>query len=467
MTKRRRSPKLDNFPSQVINLDSFGDSESPWADIQPFPHRRLDNFVNSDFLEIVKTEILRGLKGNDSINFRKKSNDLYEFHQSDELVSCKNEWISKLRDSLYSSEVRERLSQITGIKLSDKPDMFAAVYQKTHRLLCHDDQLESRRVAYIVYLAPPGWEAKDGGALDLFSATPEGHPGDVAVSLVPKWNSFAFFEVSQKSFHQVAEVLADKNRVSIGGWFHGAPIVAKHSQIVRSLSVSTELESVGALAEWINPKYLGEGIAEQIREQFLSEGSLELGNFLTRKNYRSLVKALNECSEWSLVGPPNRNRFESLETTDGIIAQINRLLQSKEFAGLLAKWTNLELCEQSASIRRFKTGSYTLASDLDQKENTGGLDVFLCCPSNDNEWTEKQGGSVHYMDSDEELLTLLPSFNTLSLVYRDDGQIMQFVRYVNCTARATRHDFKVAWPVEADSDSGESDEFDSEDFREW
>eukprot|EP01083_Nonionella_stella_P184642 671217_1 len=150
MTKRRRSPKLDSFPSQVINLDSFGGSESHWADIQPFPHRRIDNFVNTDFLEIVKSEILRGLKGSDSINFRKKSNDLYEFHQSDELVSCKNEWISKLRDSLYSSEVRERLSQITGIKLSDKPDMFAAIYQKTHRLLCHDDQLESRSCLHCV-----------------------------------------------------------------------------------------------------------------------------------------------------------------------------------------------------------------------------------------------------------------------------------------------------------------------------
>lgn len=34
-------------------------------------------------------------------------------------------------------------------------------------LLCHDDELEGRRIAYILYLVPP-WEASDGGTLDLF-----------------------------------------------------------------------------------------------------------------------------------------------------------------------------------------------------------------------------------------------------------------------------------------------------------
>ena len=30
-------------------------------------------------------------------------------------------------------------------------------------LLCHDDELEGRRIAYIFYLVPPDWEIKDGG----------------------------------------------------------------------------------------------------------------------------------------------------------------------------------------------------------------------------------------------------------------------------------------------------------------
>lgn len=35
-------------------------------------------------------------------------------------------------------------------------------------LLCHDDELEGRRIAFILYLVPP-WEKSDGGTLDLFS----------------------------------------------------------------------------------------------------------------------------------------------------------------------------------------------------------------------------------------------------------------------------------------------------------
>ena len=35
-------------------------------------------------------------------------------------------------------------------------------------------------------------------------------------------NSLLFFEVSDRSFHQVAEVLSkSKTRYSINGWFHG------------------------------------------------------------------------------------------------------------------------------------------------------------------------------------------------------------------------------------------------------
>ena len=35
-------------------------------------------------------------------------------------------------------------------------------------MLCHDDELEGRRIAYIYYLVPKDWSKEDGGALDLF-----------------------------------------------------------------------------------------------------------------------------------------------------------------------------------------------------------------------------------------------------------------------------------------------------------
>ena len=35
-------------------------------------------------------------------------------------------------------------------------------------LLCHDDELEGRQIAYIFYLVPPDWEADDGGMILFF-----------------------------------------------------------------------------------------------------------------------------------------------------------------------------------------------------------------------------------------------------------------------------------------------------------
>lgn len=35
-------------------------------------------------------------------------------------------------------------------------------------LLCHDDQLENRKIAFILYLTENEWSEKDGGQLELF-----------------------------------------------------------------------------------------------------------------------------------------------------------------------------------------------------------------------------------------------------------------------------------------------------------
>lgn len=84
-------------------------------------------------------------------------------------------------------------------------------------LLCHDDELERRRIAFIIYLVPDNWDgSKDGGCLDMFESGPapglqctkenpgDYHPWRVVRSLPPQRNCLAFFEVCSKSFHQVS-----------------------------------------------------------------------------------------------------------------------------------------------------------------------------------------------------------------------------------------------------------------------
>lgn len=98
-------------------------------------------------------------------------------------------------------------------------------------LLCHDDELEGRRIAFILYLVADDWNPEtDGGHLQLFDChspsagnaeesvvaataaidTPSSlNPWKMAVSLPPKRNMFAFFEVSPGSFHQVGVVILE------------------------------------------------------------------------------------------------------------------------------------------------------------------------------------------------------------------------------------------------------------------
>ena len=70
-------------------------------------------------------------------------------------------------------------------------------------LLCHVDELEGRRIAYILYLVDEDWNETDGGSLELFTVDEHNQPSKVVKSLPPKWNSVAFFEVTPFSFHQV------------------------------------------------------------------------------------------------------------------------------------------------------------------------------------------------------------------------------------------------------------------------
>ena len=180
--------------------------------------------------------------------------------------------VARLRSLLYGEQFRALLQSITGVAVSGSLDasvsMSCAAYSDTHRLLCHDDELQGRRIAYILYLVPDDWSDADGGHLDLFdSHQPDSNSGPLDTrqpprpvpssspstdrSLLPAFNAFTFFEVTPRSFHAVREVTVRQQqqeqqprvRVSISGWFHGEPVYAP-SQPVSEEQQDTD----GALA---------------------------------------------------------------------------------------------------------------------------------------------------------------------------------------------------------------------------
>ena len=126
--------------------------------------------------------------------------------------------LQEFRSFLFSPEFVSYLSTLTGIALQPKKiDMSGTIYQDTDYLLCHDDQLESRKVAYIIYLSD--LTPEEGGQL-VFYNQKNGKPTTVAKSIIPRFNTFAFFLVSPQSFHTVEEVVGDTQRIALTGWFY-------------------------------------------------------------------------------------------------------------------------------------------------------------------------------------------------------------------------------------------------------
>ena len=92
------------------------------------------------------------------------------------------------------------------------------MYSDTCYLLCHDDDLEGRKIAFTLYLS--NLTQPEGGSLCLFSSKNK-FPERIIKKLEPKLNSLVIFEVSKTSFHEVEEVIAKKQRIALGGWLHG------------------------------------------------------------------------------------------------------------------------------------------------------------------------------------------------------------------------------------------------------
>ncbi|XP_069594771.1 prolyl 3-hydroxylase OGFOD1 [Ranitomeya imitator] len=440
------------------------------VDSVPFQHCIIHSFIeNSTFLDGLKEELL-------DLMFHEKSNDLYKFQQSEDLKSRKEPHISALRDVLFV-DFRQWLSEVTGVKLETTVDISCAQYNYTDTLLCHDDELEGRRFAFILYLAPE-WSEADGGTLDLYSTDDRTQPGSIVKSLVPSCNTLVFFEVSPVSFHQVSEVLSeDKCRLSVSGWFHGSSLARPPRCLdpapIRNPHIPLDHE---ILYEWINPAYLSFEYQSQIQEEFEDSSEISLKEFLKEEKFGAVCAALETHHiDWELLGPPNRRCYKKAKgEIPEVLSACMDLLRSEAFFLFLSNLTGLKLhflapdnedsdegegssgdntkslmrrhgagpADPSAQseggkvptctgeLRHWKHGNYTMIHDQDPEWQELALDLLLFCGC--EEWEPEYGGFTSYIakEEDEELLTVYPENNCLALVYRD-RETMRFVKHIN------------------------------------
>ena len=195
-----------------LSLENVRTFPQQFLTAKPYPHLVLPTF----FIEKKLKEVLSALREE---NFVLKDADRFTFLQTPDLVSSSNLCIEELRSFLSSSDFVSYLSFLTRLKLrSNVIDMSGTIYQKTHYLLPHDDQLERRKLAYFLYLSDLA--QNEGGSLGLYE-TKSKKPTIITKKIIPQFNMFAFFEVSSKSFHEVDEVIVEKERIALTGWFHG------------------------------------------------------------------------------------------------------------------------------------------------------------------------------------------------------------------------------------------------------
>ncbi|XP_023723510.1 prolyl 3-hydroxylase OGFOD1 isoform X2 [Cryptotermes secundus] len=431
-------------------------------DISPFKHCIVENFMrDTEYLKELKEELL-------DLKFSLKRNDLYQFHQSCDLSEVNRPSINSLKQFLVE-ECCTWLEMATGIKLNNKVSVTCSSYNYSDHLLCHDDRCEDRRIAFILYLSEH-WQPDYGGSLELFDTDDSGQPKEVVKTILPMFNTFVFFEVMGKSFHQVAEVgTVDRTRLSVNGWFHGP--LSECKDVIPNVRIDIHLFSPiqddCSLLAHVNPMYLDPEIQEQISSSFEQDSEILLPDFFNKDFYKEICNCL--CSgefSWELQGPPNRRYETPREKTLPLsLNKLVQLMKSKEFFKLLGDLTKLELTpfqnndtavlqpRCSYEIQRWQKRFYTLLHD-DHMSNEYALDAII--HFNVHNVKQLQGGFISYVarDADEELLTLLPSPNALALTFRDKDTL-HFVKYINSVFHGCFHMMQFTYYETSSSSSEE------------
>ncbi|XP_074603599.1 prolyl 3-hydroxylase sud1 [Brevipalpus obovatus] len=443
---------------------------------EPFKCGVLSNFIeDTEYLHKLRSHLM------DDVIYERKNNDLYSFKQSQDFVSLDSQLIKTFRQFMLDQAL-PFFHHITGIPLyPDELDINASKYESNDVLLCHDDRLDERRIAFILYLVE-GWEEDFGGTLDLFDRDENGQPRDIVKKITPQWNSLIFFEVSSQSFHQVSEIINQSRiRLTINGWFRGPQKPTMINCFIESplpeIKCGTVYIDEDIFTDWINSVYLDSKTQAEIQQDFVESSEINLFQFFRPEKYEQLAEALKFTDGWIPQGPPNKRCFEILNESNypEIVKECVNLLTSEEMFLTLHNFTGLkfhplaievesdessdeESVAESRSdnqepsitndprcsiqIRRWTKGSYSLIHDEDPEVMIEGPKLDVILHLNHNFTTNRDsGGFISYIakNDDDDLLVVEPESNFLSLVYMDE-QTVRFTKYLNNSHPDTYHD---------------------------
>lgn len=479
----------DEFASDFKKTLSGGSKFS-----KPFPHFSLPNFlIRRKFVDDLRLELR-------AAEFHHKENDLFSLNQTSDLENFDAKKYPNLVNfrNLFKTDVLRWLKKVSGVDLNSEVAITSSNYNHTDLLLPHDDQCEGRAFAFILYLTPE-WKESDGGQLVLYNCDDDNNPISVAKVTNPVENTLMMFEVSPRSWHMVTEVLSQKGRLSLHGWFHCNVYDMKQVKL-RSPALRQKPHmniTYEEVLEWINPVYIDPTQQFKIRQIFEENSEINLIDFIRTEKFESALRELDNA-DFEDTGPPNKMKLSRLREyalpADSILPSLLRLVQSQAMALLLSQWTGIPLhpldetdtdepdvkrkksdgseggsdpsyegVECCSSTYRIGKGCYTMVDDqiVCETECSGCcLDfmLFLCAKG----WDDKHGGFISYFakNEEEEVLRVSPVGNSVALVFREPG-VYPFIKYVNSKAEDRQY-FLVNCSFYGMAQSDVSDEGDEE-----
>ncbi|CAJ0589232.1 unnamed protein product, partial [Cylicocyclus nassatus] len=407
---------------------------------QPFPHWQLTKFldVEPSVIERVEQELIK------YPGWHRKENDLYSLHQTPDLKglsSMKYPAITSFRDFLYK-EVREWLAKTSGIELLEEVDSTGSCYASTDCLLTHSDQVEHRRFAFVYYFTEDPWEESFGGQTNIYNSNEKDDPTTVFASLIPHRNSLLLFEVSEKSWHSVEEVIGEENcpRLSINGWFHtDRPI----EPVIRPPVIRPQIAPHGQvdLSQFFSTQVLNEKLEKNMGEIFKTTNELLIKNAFQKGFNDEMMLAL-ESAKWIQKGPVNKRSMAEYNVEAGgseCIAKFVRALRSQTMMDYVKKVTASEYENPHTTLRiyRLTHRCYTVLGDEDAEQYMkDGLSADFWFYFGKSDWSEDAGGEVVYIEKDveEPVLRCPPTVGAMALVRRDKD-VFPFLKYVNHLAK--------------------------------
>jgi len=205
--QRRQYSLGDWFSNHYLQESTIKNMSRQFNANKPYPHLELKNF----FREEIAVNALKALS---QAKFSEKDADLFHIYQTNDISSMDDPFLQDFRAFFLSNAFLSYMTRVTGLHFKrNKIDLHGAIYSNTCYLLCHDDQLEGRSIAFMWYLS--NLKNDYGGSLLLYDKKFK-----TTKKIIPQFNSFVFFQVSPFSFHEVEEVKGDVQRITLGGWLH-------------------------------------------------------------------------------------------------------------------------------------------------------------------------------------------------------------------------------------------------------